>query len=126
MFKMGGCCRMMIWIKSYEALLDRNSQTGSTSYSAVYCRRQSNCGRTVGLDRNGLRPARYIITQDGFITLASEVGIWDYTADEVVEKGRVGPGELLVIDTKLGKIWHSDEIDQDLKSRHPYKSSCKN
>ena len=74
------------------------------------------------LDRNGLRPARYIITQDGFITLASEVGIWDYTADEVVEKGRVGPGELLVIDTKLGKIWHSDEIDQDLKSRHPYKS----
>jgi len=58
------------------------------------------------LDRNGLRPARYVITQDGFITLASEVGIWDYTADEVVEKGRVGPGELLVIDTKLGKIWH--------------------
>jgi glutamate synthase (NADPH/NADH) large chain len=74
------------------------------------------------LDRNGLRPARYVITQDGFITLASEVGIWDYTADEVVEKGRVGPGELLVIDTLHGKIWQSDEIDQDLKSRHPYKT----
>ena len=74
------------------------------------------------LDRNGLRPARYVITQDGFITLASEVGIWDYAADEVVEKGRVGPGELLVIDTLHGKIWQSDEIDQDLKSRHPYKT----
>ncbi|QTH71915.1 glutamate synthase large subunit [Pseudoalteromonas xiamenensis] len=74
------------------------------------------------LDRNGLRPARYVITQDGFITLASEVGIWDYAPDEVIEKGRVGPGELLVVDTLHGKIWQSDEIDQDLKSRHPYKA----
>ncbi|PAJ74381.1 glutamate synthase large subunit [Pseudoalteromonas sp. NBT06-2] len=73
------------------------------------------------LDRNGLRPARYVITQDGFITLASEIGIWDYSPDEVVDKGRVGPGELLVIDTLHGKVWQSDEIDQDLKSRHPYK-----
>ncbi len=73
------------------------------------------------LDRNGLRPARYVVTQDGFITLASEVGIWDYAADEVIEKGRVGPGELMVVDTLHGKIWHSDEIDQDLKARHPYK-----
>jgi len=73
------------------------------------------------LDRNGLRPARYVITQDGFMTLASEVGIWDYSPDEVVEKGRVGPGELLVIDTLHSKVWQSDEIDQDLKSRHPYK-----
>ncbi|WP_419149469.1 glutamate synthase large subunit [Pseudoalteromonas 'SMAR'] len=74
------------------------------------------------LDRNGLRPARYVLTQDGFITLASEVGIWDYAPDEVIEKGRVGPGELLVVDTLHGKIWQSDEIDQDLKSRHPYKT----
>lgn len=74
------------------------------------------------LDRNGLRPARYVITQDGFITLASEVGIWDYAPDEVIDKGRVGPGELLVVDTLHGKIWQSDEIDQDLKSRHPYKT----
>ena len=73
------------------------------------------------LDRNGLRPARYVVTQDGFITLASEVGIWDYAADEVVEKGRVGPGELMVVDTLHGKVWHSGEIDQDLKARHPYK-----
>ncbi|MEZ9566508.1 glutamate synthase large subunit [Vibrio artabrorum] len=73
------------------------------------------------LDRNGLRPARYVITKDSLITLASEVGIWNYAPDEVAEKGRVGPGELLVIDTRRGKLWQSNEIDNDLKGRHPYK-----
>jgi glutamate synthase (NADPH/NADH) large chain len=73
------------------------------------------------LDRNGLRPARYVITRNGFITLASEVGIWDYGEDEVVEKGRVGPGEMLAIDTYTGKISHSSDIDNDLKDRHPYR-----
>ncbi|HGE8302087.1 TPA: glutamate synthase large subunit [Serratia marcescens] len=73
------------------------------------------------LDRNGLRPARYVITKDKLITCASEVGIWDYQPDEVVEKGRVGPGELMVIDTRSGRILHSAETDNDLKSRHPYK-----
>ncbi|MCF6455215.1 glutamate synthase large subunit [Pseudoalteromonas sp. MMG024] len=73
------------------------------------------------LDRNGLRPARYVITKDNHITLASEVGIWGYSADEVKEKGRVGPGELLVIDTLHGKVWQSCEIDEDLKKRHTYK-----
>jgi glutamate synthase (NADPH/NADH) large chain len=74
------------------------------------------------LDRNGLRPARYVITKDKLITCASEIGIWDYQPDEVVEKGRVGPGELMVIDTRQGKILHSTETDNDLKSRHPYKT----
>ena len=73
------------------------------------------------LDRNGLRPARYVITRDGFITLASEVGIWDYGEDEVVEKGRVGPGEMLAIDTYTGKVFNSNDIDNELKVRHPYR-----
>ena len=73
------------------------------------------------LDRNGLRPARYVITRNGFITLASEVGIWDYSEDEVVKKGRVGPGEMLAIDTYTGKIFNSTDIDNDLKERHPYR-----
>ena len=73
------------------------------------------------LDRNGLRPARYVITKNGFITLASEVGIWDYEQADVIEKGRVGPGEMLAVDTYTGKIWRSTEIDEDLKARHPYK-----
>ncbi|TMO03031.1 hypothetical protein CWB57_18815, partial [Pseudoalteromonas sp. S186] len=62
----------------------------------------------------GLRRARDLFTHDGFITLASEVGFWDYTADDVVEKGRVGPCELIVIDQMFGYICHSEEIDQDL------------
>ncbi|WP_391088261.1 glutamate synthase large subunit [Vibrio sp. NH-UV-68] len=78
------------------------------------------------LDRNGLRPARYVITKDKLITLASEVGIWDYAPDEVAEKGRVGPGELLVIDTRRGKLWQSSEIDNDLKGRHPYREWMEN
>ena len=73
------------------------------------------------VDRNGLRPSRYVITKDRILTLASEVGIWDYSADEVIEKGRVGPGELLVLDTLNGRLYHSFEIDNDLKRRHPYK-----
>ncbi|HEK2095792.1 TPA: glutamate synthase large subunit [Proteus mirabilis] len=73
------------------------------------------------LDRNGLRPARYVITTDNIITCASEIGIWDYQPDEVLEKGRVGPGELMVIDTYQGRILHSAETDEDLKRRHPYK-----
>jgi glutamate synthase (NADPH) large chain len=73
------------------------------------------------LDRNGLRPARYVITQDKLITIASEVGIWDYAPDEVMEKGRVGPGELLVIDTREGRLMQSADINTELKTRHPYK-----
>ncbi|WP_417761249.1 glutamate synthase large subunit [Shewanella sp.] len=73
------------------------------------------------VDRNGLRPSRYVVTKDRIITLASEVGIWDYAPDEVVEKGRVGPGELLVLDTLSGRLFQSFEIDNDLKRRHPYK-----
>ena len=73
------------------------------------------------LDRNGLRPARYVITTDKLITCASEIGIWDYQPDEVVAKGRVGPGELMVIDTEEGRILQSSETDNDLQKRHPYK-----
>ena len=73
------------------------------------------------LDRNGLRPARYVITTDKLITCASEIGIWDYQPDEVVAKGRVGPGELMVIDTEEGRILQSSETDNDLQKRHPYR-----
>ena len=77
------------------------------------------------LDRNGLRPARYVVTKDNLITLASEVGIWDYNPQDVVEKGRVGPGEMLAVDTSKGKIWRSNEIDEELKQRLPYKEWIK-
>ena len=72
------------------------------------------------LDRNGLRPARYVITSDDFVTLASEVGVWDYEQAEVREKGRVGPGEMFAVDTRTGQLWRSNEIDNQLKARRPY------
>jgi glutamate synthase (NADPH/NADH) large chain len=75
---------------------------------------------TCNLDRNGLRPARYVITKNNWVTLASEAGVWDYEEAEVVEKGRVGPGEMFVVDTQLGNVWRSREIDDALKTRHPY------
>ena len=73
------------------------------------------------LDRNGLRPARYIITKDRHITLASEVGVYGYKPEDVVAKGRLKPGQMFAVDTKTGKIIQPEEIDQMLSRRHPYK-----
>jgi glutamate synthase (NADPH/NADH) large chain len=72
------------------------------------------------LDRNGLRPARYVITGNEWLTLASEIGVWDYAEADVLEKGRVGPGEMFAVDTSTGKLWRSREIDDHLKARRPY------
>ncbi|AXS84427.1 glutamate synthase large subunit [Marinobacter sp. Arc7-DN-1] len=73
------------------------------------------------LDRNGLRPARWVITRDDFITLASEIGTYGYQPDDVVAKGRVGPGQMLAIDTESGEVLHTRDIDQRLKAAQPYK-----
>lgn len=73
------------------------------------------------LDRNGLRPARWVTTRNGYITLASEIGVWDYKPEDVVAKGRVGPGQIFAVDTETGQILDTDAIDNRLKSRHPYK-----
>ncbi len=73
------------------------------------------------LDRNGLRPARWVLTKDGILCTASEIGTYDYQPEDVVAKGRVGPGQMLAIDTTTGEVLHTDDIDQRLKSEHPYK-----
>ena len=73
------------------------------------------------LDRNGLRPARWVITRDDFITLASEIGTYGYQPDDVVAKGRVGPGQILAVDTEKGEVLHTQDIDQRLKKAQPYK-----
>ncbi|BCD85162.1 hypothetical protein PSm6_15690 [Pseudomonas solani] len=73
------------------------------------------------LDRNGLRPARWVTTSNGYITLASEIGVWDYKPEDVIAKGRVGPGQILAVDTETGQVLTTDDIDNRLKSRHPYK-----
>ena len=88
------------------------------------------------LDRNGLRPARYVITKntegsnglknttysDCVITLASETGVYDYSETDVVAKGRLKPGQMMAADTHTGELLLPEDVDQHLKSRNPYKS----
>lgn len=73
------------------------------------------------MDRNGLRPARWVITKDRHITLASEIGVYDYDSDQVVRKGRLRPGQMIAVDTETGALVLPEQIDQDLKQRQPYK-----
>jgi len=77
------------------------------------------------LDRNGLRPARYVITDDRHITIASEIGVYDYDDSQVVKKGRLGPGEMLAIDLRHGTLLENTDIHNELKSRYPYKKWLK-
>ena len=77
------------------------------------------------LDRNGLRPARYIITEDRHITIASEVGVYDYDEKDVVSKGRLGPGEMIAVDLVNGTLLENDDIHEILKTRAPYKKWLK-
>ena len=77
------------------------------------------------LDRNGLRPARYIVTKDRHITIASEVGVYDYDEADVVSKGRLGPGEMLAVDLVNGVLLDNDDIHDVLKTRAPYKKWLK-
>jgi glutamate synthase (NADPH/NADH) large chain len=77
------------------------------------------------LDRNGLRPARWVITKNRVLTIASEIGVWDYKPEDVVRKGKMGPGEMLALDLQTGDLLDSKRIDEILKSRHPYKTWLK-
>ena len=72
------------------------------------------------LDRNGLRPSRWVITKDDVITVASETGVHKYDPADVVAKGRLGPGQILSVDTFTGKLYHTEDVDALLKERHPY------
>ncbi|MCQ2245449.1 MAG: glutamate synthase large subunit [Bacteroidaceae bacterium] len=80
-------------------------------------------GRFAGgmLDRNGLRPSRYTITRNGMMVVASEVGVMDFEPSQVVSKGRLQPGKILLIDTLEGKIYYDGEIKEKLAHEHPYR-----
>ena len=80
-------------------------------------------GRYAGgmLDRNGLRPSRYTITKSGMMVVASEVGVMDFEPSDVVSKGRLQPGKILLIDTQEGKIYYDGEIKEKLAKAHPYR-----
>ena len=81
-------------------------------------------GRFAGgmLDRNGLRPARYLITNNDMMVVASEVGVMDFEPGEIKEKGRLQPGKILMIDTEQGKIYYDGELKEQLASARPYRT----
>ncbi len=77
------------------------------------------------LDRNGLRPSRWVITKDDIITVASEVGVYAYDPADVVAKGRLGPGQIMSIDTLTGTLHNTQDVDNQLKASKPYKQWLK-
>jgi glutamate synthase (NADPH/NADH) large chain len=79
-------------------------------------------GTVVGavLDRNGLRPSRYWVTDDGLVVLASEVGVLDIAPERVVRKGRLQPGRMFLVDTSEGRLVEDEEIKAELAAEHPY------
>lgn len=80
-------------------------------------------GRYAGgmLDRNGLRPARYLITKNNTVVLASETGVLPFEPAEIREKGRLRPGKMMMVDMKEGRIYHDDELKEALAQEHPYR-----
>ncbi len=79
-------------------------------------------GKMIGatLDRNGLRPARYLITKDGLLVMASETGVLPFKPEEIQRKGRLQPGKMLLVDLEQGRIVPDKEIKQQLSSRQPF------
>ena len=84
-------------------------------------------GRLIGatLDRNGLRPSRYLVTDDGFVLLASEMGVLDFPEEKIVQKWRLQPGRMLLIDLEKQAIISDDDLKQDLATHHPYRDWLK-
>src|SRR6185369_6083906 len=80
-------------------------------------------GTVIGavLDRNGLRPSRYVVTKDGLVVMASEVGVLDIAPENVLAKGRLQPGRMFLVDTAAGRIVDDDELKASMAAREPYR-----
>src|SRR5262249_20997306 len=78
-------------------------------------------GKLIGavLDRNGLRPSRYYITKDGLVVMASEVGVLDIPADQVLRKGRLQPGRMFLVDTERGRLVSDEELKEEIAIQNP-------
>ena len=81
-------------------------------------------GTVVGavLDRNGLRPSRYVVTKDDLVVMGSEVGVLDIAPERVLRKGRLQPGRMFLVDTRAGRIVADDEIKRQMAAEHPYRA----
>src|SRR5690606_2143364 len=85
-------------------------------------------GRQIGatLDRNGLRPARYVVTDDDRVILASEAGAFSVPEEKIVKKWRLQPGRMLLIDLEQGRIISDEEVKSGIAKKHPYKKWLEN
>ena len=78
------------------------------------------CSVGATLDRNGLRPARYCITSDGFVVMGSETGVVELEESRIIEKGRLGPGQMLAVDLERGRLLRNWDVKQEVAERYPY------
>ena len=80
-------------------------------------------GKLLGgtLDRNGLRPCRYVVTKDGTVVMGSEVGVVEFPANEIIKKGRLQPGRMFLVDTEQGRIINDNEIKSKIARQKPYR-----
>ncbi|MEY4924465.1 MAG: hypothetical protein RL598_984, partial [Verrucomicrobiota bacterium] len=80
-------------------------------------------GKQIGaiLDRNGLRPSRFYVTKDGLVVVASEAGVLDFPAADIVQKGRIQPGRMFLVDTEQGRIIEDEEIKNEICNARPYR-----
>src|SRR5881409_292458 len=80
-------------------------------------------GRKIGavLDRNGLRPSRYYVTKDDIVIMASEVGVLDIPPERVLQKGRLQPGRMFLVNTEEGRIVADEELKERIATAHPYR-----
>ncbi len=86
--------------------------------AAVFFTDGTQIGAT--LDRNGLRPAKYVITKNGQVAMASELGVLEFEPEEVIEKGRLNPGKMFLVDTKIGKIIDDAQLKKSIATKKPY------
>src|SRR3954452_7044867 len=105
------------WLRDFYAYPSCLSEPWDGPASVAFCD-----GRVIGatLDRNGLRPGRWQLTKDGYVVLASETGVLEYPADEVVAKGRLAPGKIFYVNLEAGRIVEDGEIKYEVATQKPY------
>jgi glutamate synthase (NADPH/NADH) large chain/glutamate synthase (ferredoxin) len=108
---------MPMWLREFYAYHSCLMEPWDGPAAVAFCD-----GRVVGatLDRNGLRPGRWQLTKDGYVVLASETGVLEYPADEVVAKGRLAPGKIFYVDLEAGRIIEDGEIKHQVANQQPY------
>src|SRR3954468_10080583 len=105
------------WLREFYAYHSCLMEPWDGPASVAFCD-----GRVIGatLDRNGLRPGRWQLTKDGYVVLASETGVLEYPADEVVAKGRLAPGKIFYVNLEAGRIVEDGEIKHEVATQKPY------